>query len=96
MFKRRFYRRFHFLLFEVHRESQMELLFHFPSPLDFRVFRGITVVPILVHRLDCSVVAFSALTLLVGRQEEHLSRKKLSIEMLAWLSVWSKVKRICI
>jgi len=33
--------------------------------------------------------AFSALTLLVGRQEGHLACKKLSGGVLAWLSVWS-------
>jgi len=32
-------------------------------------------------------VAFSALTLLVGHQEEHLTCKKLSDEVLVWLSV---------
>jgi len=37
----------------------------------------------------------SALTLLVGRQEEHLARKKLSDEVLVWLIVWSKVQMIC-
>jgi len=31
--------------------------------------------------------AFSALTLLIGRHEEHLACKKLSDEVLAWLSV---------
>ena len=36
--------------------------------------------------------AFSALTLLVGRQEEHLACKKLSGGVLAWLSVWSEVQ----
>ena len=36
--------------------------------------------------------AFSALTLLVGRQEGHPACKKLSGGMLAWLSVWSKVQ----
>jgi len=36
--------------------------------------------------------AFSALTLLVGRQEGHPSCKKLSGEVLAWLSVWSEVQ----
>jgi len=36
--------------------------------------------------------AFSALTLLVGRQEERLVCKKLSDEVLVWLSVWKKVK----
>jgi len=34
--------------------------------------------------------AFSALTLLVGRQEGHLACKKLSGGVLAWLSVWSE------
>jgi len=36
--------------------------------------------------------AFSALTLLVGRQEGHPACKKLSGGMLAWLSVWSEVR----
>jgi len=40
------------------------------------------------------MVAFSAFTLLVGHQEENLACKKLSDEMLAWLSVWSKVQMI--
>jgi len=35
--------------------------------------------------------AFSALTLLVGRQEGHPACKKLSCGVLAWLSVWSDV-----
>jgi len=34
--------------------------------------------------------AFSALTLLVGRQEGHPACKKLSGGVLAWLSVWSE------
>ena len=38
--------------------------------------------------------AFSALTLLVGRQEGHPARENLSDEVLAWLSVWSKVQRL--
>ena len=38
--------------------------------------------------------AFSALTLLVGWQEGHLARKNLSDEVLAWLSVWSKVQTL--
>ena len=37
-------------------------------------------------------VAFSALTLLVGRQEGHPACKKLSGGMLAWLSVWTEVQ----
>jgi len=40
-------------------------------------------------------VAFSALTLLVGRQEGNPACKTLSGGMLAWLSVWSEVQ-ICI
>jgi len=36
--------------------------------------------------------AFSALTLLVGRQEGHPACKKLSGGMLPWLSVWVKVQ----
>jgi len=36
--------------------------------------------------------AFSALALLVGRQEGHLACKKLSGGVLAWLSVWSEVQ----
>ena len=39
--------------------------------------------------------AFSALTLLVGRQEGHPACKKQSGGVLAWLSVWSEV-RTCI
>ena len=36
--------------------------------------------------------AISALTLLVGRQERHPACKKLSSEVLVWLSVWSEVQ----
>jgi len=36
--------------------------------------------------------AFSALTLLVGRQEGHPACKKHSGGVLAWLSVWSEVQ----
>ena len=41
---------------------------------------------------DAVVFAFSALMLLVGRQEWHPACKKLSDEVLAWLSVWSEVQ----
>jgi len=37
-------------------------------------------------------LAFSALTLLVGRLEGHPACKKLSGGVLAWLSVWSEVQ----
>ena len=36
--------------------------------------------------------SFSALTLLVGWQEGHPACKKLSGEVLAWLSVWSEMQ----
>jgi len=39
--------------------------------------------------------AITALTLLVGCQEEHLACKKLTDDVLAWLSVCSKVQMIC-
>ena len=40
--------------------------------------------------------AFSPLTLLVGRQEEHRAYKKSSVEMLTWLPVCIEVQKICI
>jgi len=46
--------------------------------------------------MDVSDCAFSALALLVGHQEEHLACKKLSDEVLVWLSVWSEVQIVCI
>jgi len=39
--------------------------------------------------LQLIISAFSALTLLVGQQEGHPACKKLSGEVLAWLSVWN-------
>ena len=44
------------------------------------------------YRLVVCFNAFSALTLLVGRQERHPACKKMSGGVLAWLSVWSKVQ----
>ena len=46
--------------------------------------------------LCCGGGAFSALALLVGRQERHLACKNLSDGVLAWLSVWSEMQMICI
>jgi len=43
---------------------------------------------IVIHCL----IAFSALTLLVERQEGHPACKKLSGGVLAWLSVWSELQ----
>ena len=46
-----------------------------------------------VSEMNCFVLsAFSALTLLVGRQEGHPACKKQSGGVLAWLSVWSEVQ----
>ena len=47
---------------------------------------------LLLLCLQCFDFAFSALTLLVGRQEGHPACKKLSGEVLVWLSVWSEVQ----
>jgi len=44
------------------------------------------------HHFHFNIFAFSALMLLVGRQEGHPACKKLSGEMLAQLSVWSEVQ----
>ena len=45
---------------------------------------------------ECMLCVVNALTLLVGRQEEHLTCKKLSDEVLVWLSVWHEVQTVCI
>jgi len=44
---------------------------------------------ITLSKLHSSFIAFSALTLLVWRQEEHPACKKLSGEVLVGLSGWS-------
>jgi len=46
----------------------------------------------LLMHIPLPTSAFSALTLLVGRQEGHLVCKKLSSGVLAWLSIWSEVQ----
>jgi len=38
--------------------------------------------------------AFSALMLLVAWHEEHPTHKKLSVEVLVWLYIWSEVQMI--
>jgi len=45
-------------------------------------------------KLQARTIVFSALTLLVRRQEEHPACQKSSDEVLAWLSVWSEVQII--
>ena len=42
------------------------------------------------------VLAFVALMLLFVQQEEHPACKKMSDDVMAWLSVWSKVLMTCI
>jgi len=44
---------------------------------------------LFVELFAFSAFAFSAFTLLVGRQKGHPACKKLSGGVLAWLSVWS-------
>jgi len=47
---------------------------------------------LVIYLFISTHVAFSALTLLVGRQESHPACKRLSGGVLAWLSVWSEVQ----
>jgi len=55
------------------------------------LINAVIIVILSVYYYD-STTAFSALTLLVGRQEGHPACKKLSCGVLAWLSVWSEVQ----
>ena len=48
----------------------------------------------IIVYLKYDYVAFSALTLLVGRQEGHPACEKLSGGVLAWLSAWSEARNI--
>jgi len=52
----------------------------------------IIIVIIIPRGIIIPNVAFSALTLLVGRQEGHPACKKTELWLLAWLSVWSEVQ----
>ena len=60
-----------------------------------RVSVCVCVLSVEFHSFVGRGCAFSALTLLVGRQEGHPACKKLSGGVLAWLFVWSDVQ-ICI
>ena len=86
--------------------ASLILIHHFPLSLLFHKYRSLPV-PIWGYRLQSlrtltwlsytfflppPFVAFSALTLLVGRQEGHLACKKLSGGVLAWLSIWRDVQ----
>ena len=46
----------------------------------------------IINNTMLNTGAFTALTLLVGRQEGHPACKKLSGGVQAWLSVWSEVQ----
>ena len=48
----------------------------------------------MLLKLLRNCMQMTALTLLVGHQEEHPPYKRLSDEVLAWLSVWNKVQMI--
>ena len=50
------------------------------------------IIVIFISTLYCNGDAFSALMLLVGRQEGHPACKKLSGVVLAWLSAWSELQ----
>jgi len=65
------------------------------SDNSLKVHSSVTLSFLYVTRLYGHLIAFSALTLLVGRQEGHPPCKKLSGGLLVWLSVWVKVQ-ICI
>jgi len=62
----------------------------------FQTTVSIQLVIMAYFALHLCIYAFSALTLLVGRQEEHPACKKLTDEVLVWLSVWSEVQIACI
>jgi len=74
------------------RRSDYKLVAPPPGPLDsgHAVVANVSATPGSMCR--SRRWPFSALTLLVGRQEGHPACKKLSGGVLAWLSVWSEVQ----
>jgi len=62
------------------------------APLKLRPYDAIYTDLFIIIIIQTSGFAFSALTLLVGRQEGHPACKKQSGGVLAWLSVWSEVQ----
>ena len=71
------------------QKYRMELLYEGPNDDEAAIGMLSHLVLQLVY---ASSSAFSALTLLVGQQEGHPVCKKLSGEVLVWLSVWSEVQ----
>ena len=72
-------------------DIQMPNSYTDPSP---RTMKAVSIIVSNIMLIVCTVhsSAFSALTLLVGRQEGHPSCKKLNGGVLAWLSVCSEVQ----
>jgi len=76
----------------LHRINNVQIALNFLTHK--RVGRLLT--DAVCHSAAFLIIALSALTLPVGRQEEHPACKKLIDEVLAWVSVWSEVQMICI
>jgi len=64
-------------------------LMYYTQVLQLQLYWRISQLYVLIGK---PVRTFSALTLLVGRQEGHPACKKQSGGVLAWLSVWSEVQ----
>ena len=69
-----------------------QTVFHHLFLLSLQFQMPNTVVKDFLLVLSVDMIAFTALTLLVGRQEGHPVCKKLSGWVLVWLSVWSEVQ----
>jgi len=59
-------------------------------PQKFNVL--VTFIYVSISLYGTEGIAFSALMLLVGRQEGHPACKNSLVGVLAWLSVWSEVQ----
>jgi len=81
---------------ETHRliasNHSIHSLFSSLAVLDPRAGHTMDVLSPFIYVFCYSDTAFSALTLLVGRQEGHPACKKQSGGVLVWLSVWSEVQ----
>jgi len=71
----------------------------YPGSVDvgeIQIFDAVALVSDLSLYITIIHCVFSALTLLVGHQEEHPACRKVSDEVLAWLCVWSEMQMSCI
>ena len=83
------------------RWLSQEIPNHFPAPEYVYItthsthgtINGVAVSYSIYHTY---YITFSALILLVGRQEQHPACKRLSGEVLAWLSDWNEKQMICL